>query len=558
MTTRAVRSWRAFLGAAAGLVATLACSVALASPAAAHAALIGTDPADGAVLPVSPDGVTLTFNEPVVLTPRGIEVLDAAGSPVASTARTEDALVEVDLGETLGAGTYVLAWRVVSADGHPLSGSVTFSVERPSAAVDVRAASAEPAATDRLRATVQGLEYVGLLLLAGLAVFATWILPARARARIPRRLGILGGVAAGLALLAAAALVPLSGAVRLGRSASAVATDAAWDPGLVGNELLALGLVSLGCAIAAGALALPAGPTGRARRAVLLLGAALALGAPTSVGHTRSRDPQALLVLADLTHLAAGAVWFGGLVGLVLVLPGLSRHDGLAAEVLSRFSAFAAVTLVALVAMGGVLSWRILGSWDNLVHSAYGLLLLAKVAIVLAAVAVASANRFLLLPRVRGATRRRDARRASRLTRRAVAGEAALLAVVLLVTGFLTGQTPHDAASSLAQRGVLSRTVTVDDLQVLARLTADAAGPNTIEVELHDRAGRPVETAGPPSVSVRSTRVDLGTVPVTTTGKGAYRAPVVLPAPGRWEVQVSVPLSAFERPVTTLALTVAG
>lgn len=541
----------AALRVVAGLVAALALSLLLAAPASAHAALVSTDPVDGAVLPSAPDSVTLTFNEPVVLPANGVEVHDATGADVVTTARIADTLVEVDLPEGLGLGSYLLTWRVVSADGHPLAGSLSFSVGQPSTGIEAPETSSDSAATARLRSGIQGLQYVGLLLATGLVVFAGWVLPRPARAALPRRVRAVGIGAGVLAVLSAVALVPLSGAERLGAGIAGLGRAAAWDPGLVGTEWLALVLVTVGLAVALPALG------GRRRSA--LFGAALALTGPSLVGHTRSVDPEILLVLVDLTHLVAGALWFGGLVGLALVLPSVSGRDGLGAQVLTRFSVVAASALVVLVAMGGLLSWRILGSWANLFHTDYGLVLLFKSGVVAAAVAVASINHYVLLPRVRAAAGRHDVRRAARLTRRAVLAEAALLVVALLATGFLTGQTPHDEAPpAAAPGGTVSRTVALDDVQVLARLTSDTAGPNSVEIELTDRAGRPVRTVDLPEVRLRSTEVDLGTLSVTRTGEGSWAAAVVLPGPGQWDVQVSVPLSRYERPVTTLALSVSG
>ena len=103
----------------------------------AHAELVGTDPEEGAVLEAAPESVTLTFNEPVRLTSQEVVVYDAEGDPVASTSGASGAEVRVDLADAadLGDGTYVVAWNVLSGDGHPISGALTFSVGAPSASV---------------------------------------------------------------------------------------------------------------------------------------------------------------------------------------------------------------------------------------------------------------------------------------------------------------------------------------------------------------------------------------------------------------------------------------
>ena len=75
-------------------------------------------------------------------------------------------------------------------------------------------------------------------------------------------------------------------------------------------------------------------------------------------------------------------------------------------------------------------------------------------------------------------------------------------------------------------------------------------------MQLQDLTGEPVETAKPPKVSVLSDSVDLGRVRVRNVDAGTWLAQVILPEPGTWEVQVSVKLSAFENPVTTVEFTV--
>src|SRR5215213_5433147 len=112
------------------LVAILAV-LATANAAHAHASLIRSDPADRTVVAQPPPQLTLTFNEPVsplalrLVRPNG-EVVDlknvtASGATIAAAPPTD-----------LLRGTHLLSWRVISADGHPVGGALTFSVGLPS------------------------------------------------------------------------------------------------------------------------------------------------------------------------------------------------------------------------------------------------------------------------------------------------------------------------------------------------------------------------------------------------------------------------------------------
>lgn len=130
-------------GLLVGVVAVLGLLIA-ASPAQAHAELESSDPADGQTLSAPPTAVSFTFGE---------ELLDQGNAITLTVVDTDARLalgaVEVD-GDTVRAawpeqspaGEFRAAYRVVSADGHPIQGSITFTVT--SAAGD---ANASPAAT---------------------------------------------------------------------------------------------------------------------------------------------------------------------------------------------------------------------------------------------------------------------------------------------------------------------------------------------------------------------------------------------------------------------------
>ncbi|HXV91864.1 MAG TPA: copper resistance protein CopC, partial [Pseudonocardia sp.] len=321
---------------AAALVA-LALVVLGAAPAWAHAELIDTDPAEGSVVETAPDAVTLTFSEPVRLTEQEIAVYDAAGEEVEATSRANGAEVTVGLTGAAGLadGTYVVSWNVLSGDGHPISGALTFSVGAPSASVS---ATPEPQSSSAdvtvVRDVVTVITYVGLLLAAGLALFLALVLPrtwagTETRARLRRLLTYAAVVAAAGIVLQ----VPVAAVYGQGLELSDVVS--AFDPGLVGNELLSAAMVLVGLGVTAGAAT--DAPPDRTRGWLLAGGAVLALAGPSVVGHTRAFEPPLLLVASDVLHLVAGATWLGGLVGLVLSMRALAGREVVAASTLARF-----------------------------------------------------------------------------------------------------------------------------------------------------------------------------------------------------------------------------
>ncbi|GAA5115135.1 copper resistance protein CopC [Alloalcanivorax gelatiniphagus] len=527
-----------------------------AAPASAHAELLETDPAEGAVVETAPESVTLTFNEPVRLTAQVLAVYDATGEEVASSAGANGPEVTVELpgAAELADGTYVVSWNVLSGDGHPISGALTFSVGAPSASVT---APPEPESSSSvvtvLRDVVTVVTYLGLLLAAGLALFLALVLPRSwTSTEVRGRLRRLLTYAAGAGAVGAVLQVPLASVYGQGLELTSVVT--AFDPGAVTNELVsaALVLVGLGLAVRAASDA----PPDRTRGWLLGGGAVVAVLGPTLVGHTRAFTPSPLLVAADVLHLVAGAAWLGGLVGLVVSLRALSGREVLAARTLARFSTLAGGVLLAVAASGSFLGWRIVGSWSALVETRYGWLLLAKVAIALLVAGLGGWNRWRTLPAVEAAAGFGDRERAAAAVTRTVRVEAVLLVVLLGVTGVLVNQSPRPAPVTVASGTTGVGAAAAGDLRVLAVMDPRRTGSNTLLVQVQDAAGEPYDPPVRPVVELRTEGLDIGTVTVTPIGAGTYRGEVVVPRAGVWEVQVAIALSRFEKPVTTVRLTV--
>ncbi|TYB98805.1 hypothetical protein FXF53_16990 [Micromonospora sp. WP24] len=215
--------------ATGGLVTNLASP---AQPAYAHASLVETSPVDGEVLASPPAEVRLRFNEAVSFNERSIQLLDtnaeklAIGTPghVDGKGNTAKVSLPTDLAE----GTYVLAWRVTSADSHVVSGALTFSVGHPSAT----AAAVEQ---DAHRAVVvvdavgRALAFLGMALAVGGALFVAVLWPAGRTDRRGRRI-----VWSGFAVLAAGTVVVL---LVQGPYAAGTSLAGVFDPDLLGATL---------------------------------------------------------------------------------------------------------------------------------------------------------------------------------------------------------------------------------------------------------------------------------------------------------------------------------
>ena len=521
----------------------------------AHAVLKSTSPDDGAVLETPPTTVTLIFNEAVSILPDTMQLYDASGSAVTLEATAAGPEVDMSLPDDLGHGTYTVGWRVISADSHPISGALTFSIGDVTA-TPVAAPQADAVIITPVMGIVNGLAYLGLLLAVGLPWFCLFI--SRQIEPVSVRMTTW---AAGIAVLAHLLLIPLTAIRDRGSSFSALIDPSMWKVDTTSPELRALILVLVGLAVAVTGVHIVS--MRRVQGGSSLLGGLLALGSLMMVGHTQTFGPKVLMYGADLLHGVAGSFWVGGLAGLSLFLARAMRArdsndastPGEATAVVLRFSFWAAVFVAGLALSGVVMALRILASWNALLHTAYGQVLIAKVLIVLLPLGLAAWNRFLLVPAVRRVPDQETGWRHLRIT---VLSEAALLVVVLGVTGFLVLQNPNlpgTAAGATVASAPLpyAQTAVVGDGTLHVRVSPGDTGENEVTVSLVDANGQPVALVSPPQVQLTLPSQNLG--PLTTQlvqqeDAGRYTGTVEVPIAGEWTLAVATRISKFEEPIT--------
>ena len=179
--------------AVVALIATGA--LAFAGPALAHTELVSSDPAEGATLTSAPSQVTLTFAEDLLPGTETVSINDANGNVVAtSKVPAQGAVVTAPWPVGLADGAYVIAYRVVADDGHPVVGTVnvvlatgttaTASTVAPSAA-STSASTAPATATDTETTNAAGGMSPVIVIIIGLAALAAlvvvWALARRRR-----------------------------------------------------------------------------------------------------------------------------------------------------------------------------------------------------------------------------------------------------------------------------------------------------------------------------------------------------------------------------------------
>jgi copper transport protein len=496
----------------------------------AHAQLRVSDPSEGAVLAVAPEMLTLEFNEAV--SPLVLRLIAPDGSATDLVGTAQNDTVSVAPPANLVDGTWLLSWRVVSSDGHPVGGSLTFHIGQPSAApptpAELAAGAARMAAALRLALTVALVVAVGAALHAGLVA-------RDAPSPTLRRLATLSAV---VAVPVGIGLVGVQGLDMLSLSPVALLTTQPWQAALASPLAVTVAL-----AAASGVLAI-AGlhAAGQGQRLVISL-AAWVLGALSfaASGHAAVAPPRELTLPAVALHAAALIFWMGALLPLLSALRGPNP-----ALILQRFSSLAVPMVVVLILSGAALTWAQAGSLSALAGSTYGMVLGAKLLLVAGLLALALHNRLVLTPALAAG----HPETAPRLVR-AIRAEIVLgLAILVLASSFRLTPPPR----ALIELGEpLYAHIHTDRAMADIRLTPGRAGP--VEVSLGFQTGDFTELV-PREVEVVLAQPEAGIEPIRLIalqgGDGLWHAgPVTLPVPGGWEVTLRLLVTEFERVTLT-------
>jgi copper transport protein len=512
-----------------GFILLLLAALVPEAEAFAHASLIRSEPTDRAVVAQAPSILVLTFNEPV--SPLVVRLVRPTGeAPELKDVVANDARLTIPLPEGLTVGTYLLSWRVISADGHPVGGALTFSVGQRSASPS----SSEFDLDYRLRWAILAAKlmlYVGLCVGIGGTFYAAWIAiePQSLRTRTLIATTLTCG------FLAAVMSVGLQGIDALGLPLSEVKRPRVWASGLVTSY--GLSAVIAAAALIIGLVTLrTSAKYGRLFSLLALLGAGAALAAS---GHASAAEPQFLTRPAVFAHVVAVAFWIGALVPLAVAM-GLPP---LRAAELMRFSRAIPIALVVMVASGIILAVIQVRSLDALWTTAYGLVLSAKLCAVLVLLALAAVNRYALTPRVVEG----DGTAARRLAGSSVA-EVLIALVVLGLVASWRFTPPARALLAAAETGVHLH-IHADRAMADVTIEPERTGGRHITVMVLDGQFGPLAAK---EVTLVLVKPAAGIEPLRLAAKHVDGATwrvdgVSIPVHGRWTVRVEILVSDFEK-----------
>ncbi len=448
---------------------------ALPSSASAHAYLIKTVPAASGILDSPPANVALTYDEAVEPRFAIISVTDAAGKQettgsVSRSPANPDTLV-VPLRPHLPEGWYLIYWRAISVDGHPVQGAFTYAIgPNPGPAPQFPVPSIAGSATSLHLVIARWVMFLSVMSAIGLFVFRVLI------ARPARR----GAPSASLrpvsrAFLIASVMGLLAIPVYLDFATAIDSLRSVFDLGalvpLFRVTAFGRGYVDMTICFAlfclAAWIALWVDRPDRERRSLAeivsvtgaLLAAAGVLLIPGTAGHAAQTSPRGISVILDWLHLITGSLWLGGLMGLLVLwfsLSAASRVTSLSV-VVPRFSNVALGSVLLLLGTGTWATINHMPAIDALWLTGYGVAILVKVGLLIAAMALGAGNLLRAKPRLVAARERPELGvGAARGLRRTISAEAFLIAGAVFAAAVLSSLGPPPPAFALQNSALAS------------------------------------------------------------------------------------------------------
>ena len=484
-----------------------------------------------------------------------LEIFDRAGEQIAggeaALLGTPADRAALRVSRALAPGGYVLAWQV-SAGSQTTNGAFTFRI----------AGDDEGGAVERLvvplggstavgvaHAVARWLTFIPVLFLTGGLVFFLWLWPVGLDRPAPRRYLWMLAVSSAVATLAAVLIQgPYSSQSSL-RSALSPSNAAEMLSTRFGQAGLARAVVL--CVIVVLLVIATRVSSGSSEgRSFPLVPAAAVLGAAAMAtvsvgGHAAAGKLVPLALVNDVIHLSAGALWLGGLVPLyVWTLRPATPGPGV---IVTRFSRLATWCVAALAATGSFAAWRQVGSINAATSTIYGRLLLAKIALFLVVLGLASRSR----SRSRELLRLSEDHGAPTTgLRRVVLVETVTAVVILAVTALLVGSIPARSAETQP----FETEIVVAEVGRSVEINVEPSRAGIVDIHVYTFDSATGAVAGIDAVTGELSRDGVGALEVDfePAGPGHFSAyGFDVPIPGRWVLELDGEVGGEEFTIST-------
>ncbi|HEY2493443.1 MAG TPA: copper resistance protein CopC [Paenibacillus sp.] len=543
-----------------GIMVFAICLLLLPTPTYAHAFLQQSSPSDNEVLTKSPAQVTLQFNESIQPAFHSVQVINSAGDRVdlddVHVAEDRPSVLEASVKPDLPDGNYVIVWKAVSGDGHPIEGTLQFQMgnnENGNPLPSTKTTSSYFPGLDLI--IIRWLLYLSIAFFMGILSFYLFMYPANPKGNflLPQRSRrLLWTSYFGIALSILLSL-PLQTTIdaRIGWS-EVWSTE--WLSQMIHTSFGTVWMVQLVLIVLVGGTLIVVHRNHLSSRfrkngafVALLLGFGILLS-KAFIGHAPTTEHQVISILMDFVHLSAVSIWLGSLLALAAILPGEAslptyRPDRKKVyfSVIRTFSRWGTILVALLIVSGIYASFQHIPTVYALFHTLYGQILLMKSGLLLIMIGLAAFNLF------RGKQMNKE-------LNRSIWSELSVGVVVLVLSAVLS-----NIPTGLSSPGPIHQSHKLDNgYRISLGVSPNITGNNTFEVNIHNAAGQEFTDVQQIKLTLTSLDMDMGKyeIIIPITPSTPLRKEDLISMAGRWSAQVHVLTHSLESWDTTFTFRV--
>ncbi|WP_445490924.1 copper resistance CopC/CopD family protein [Niallia sp. 03133] len=508
--------------------------------ASAHAYIIKSNPSESESLDSAPTAVTIEFNEKIQTGFTNITVLDSSGKRVDKKKAVVDKktgkIVSAALQNDLPDGVYSIEWRVLSADGHSVSGIIPFCIgELPKGTTLSNKQYTIDKSTTIVVALNKVLLYTGFCLYMGILLFYTmWFQNKQYADKLRARTQKITLFALVCLILSIVSFLIIQTETNAGISFFESLRPIYWLETLKNTKEGAIWIIQLLLLI----ILLSAQhiihhkDLYRKKRFWLIPAFAFAgiMISKAFIGHPSSSPYNIIAIMMDFLHMLGASIWLGGIMAIVLLLPdGVfakqgEKHD-MYWRTVQNFSHWALFSVAAAALSGAINASLLIPDFHSLVATSYGIVLLIKIALVLLMICFGSYHLIsrTLLSRVD-------------YFKKSIKIEMSIGVLVLVLTGFFTQlQTPI----LLIDKAFYGEAEVVYNVNMSLSITPKKTDvQNEFEVLVFDNNHKPVNKIEQITINLKQEDQNHS-FSLTKTKDGKYTAEnLQLNQPGKWKAVV--------------------
>lgn len=501
--------------------------------ASGHATVISSNPSPNEVMDTLPEKISIQFSENIQPAFHSLEVFSQDGDKIqiqdSAISEQSEKVLEAKWKGTIDEGIYYIKWRVVSSDGHPIEGTIPFQFGDSTVLPNQEISKVNAGFPDSITVFLQSLQYICFAALTGILFFqlslmkGSRLFEASSRARLYLWLSY-----AGLAFSIFCSLplkVTIDAGVGWADAFNGTFIKEVLNATSFGNiwiiEILLLLLLFLVIYFMLENTLIKSLPF------LTFIIIAILMVCKALTGHTAAVPNHVLAVLMDFLHLLSMALWLGGLLALLVILPGLANRQAddkktFYWSIIQRFSRWSFLFVIILIISGIYSSLQHVPTIHSLINTTYGQLLLAKIGLMLAMIVLGAFHYF------------RGKKRVKKLGY-SVGMEFGLGIVVLIVAALLT-----NVQTAMSSPGPIEKTLlTNENNEVTLMVTPNKVGDNLIQVDLSN-GGKPIAEIEQLTITMQPVDTPGGEIKLQMKEKstGTFASKSILTMPGKWNIHI--------------------